>query len=458
MTTEPGTLARDPRAVFVVHGRHSSARDAMFAFLAALGLQPLEWSYLVRLTGKGSPYVGEVLDAGFKVATAAVVLLTPDDEARLRAQFRSINEPNYETTLTGQARPNVIFEAGMALGIAPDKTVLVEFGTLRPISDLTGRHVIRINNTEQRRRELAERLETAGCPVNLTGAEWTAAGDFDNAIREVQNTGAADSPIELAPGYVIEPLTYHERIGRRTFNIEYPQIQGLPDPHVQRRINLMFEQEFKRFAGLIDDQGQSRRYEYEGRDDDAISTEVCFATGLTTASTISLYASQELNFGGGHPTNFGLGFVVDVGSGYRHSLHSIFRPDQDYITAMRTHIRRSLERQFRDDPYWHGDPPEPDEGTPRPYDFYFTERELDVFNLFGARALHGVSAEIPFSDLEYLADPAGPLARLLASRAAGTAGEAPAECATQLAVAAERAQQVFARHPTSLRAPAEPGR
>jgi len=81
-------LTRDPKAVFVIHGRHEKAREAMFAFLSALGLHPLEWPYLVRLTGKGSPYVGEVLDAAFEHSTAAVVLFTPDDEAQLRPPFR----------------------------------------------------------------------------------------------------------------------------------------------------------------------------------------------------------------------------------------------------------------------------------------------------------------------------------------------------------------------------------
>ena len=34
----------------VVHGRNLAARDAMFAFLRAIGLEPLEWSVLVSAT------------------------------------------------------------------------------------------------------------------------------------------------------------------------------------------------------------------------------------------------------------------------------------------------------------------------------------------------------------------------------------------------------------------------
>ena len=153
-----------------------------FDFLRAIGLHPLEWSEAVRATGKTSPYIGEILDAAFSLAHAVVILLTPDDEARLRESFWAENEPPHETQLTGQARPNVLFEAGMAMGRSQDRTVLVELGDLRPFSDVAGRHAIRLANNSQRRQELAQRLEAAGCPVNLQGTDWHTAGDFEAAL------------------------------------------------------------------------------------------------------------------------------------------------------------------------------------------------------------------------------------------------------------------------------------
>jgi hypothetical protein len=88
--------------VFVVHGRDSAARDAMFTFLRAVGLKPLEWTQALKLVRKGSPYVGEVLEAAFRGAAAVVVLLTPDDEARLQRRFLKTNDPAHEKELTGQ--------------------------------------------------------------------------------------------------------------------------------------------------------------------------------------------------------------------------------------------------------------------------------------------------------------------------------------------------------------------
>lgn len=113
------------------------------------------------------PYIGAILDAALSRAHAVVVLLTPDDEACLRPQFRSDSDPPQEVEPSGQARPNVLFEASMAMGRNHERTILVELGVLRPFSDIAGLHVIRLDNTPQRRQDLAQRLQTAGCPVNL---------------------------------------------------------------------------------------------------------------------------------------------------------------------------------------------------------------------------------------------------------------------------------------------------
>ena len=165
-------------SVFVVHGRNEKLRRSLFSFLRSLRLEPIEWRQAIKLTRKPNPYVGEILDAAFREAAAVVVLLSPDDEAKLKAEFVKQNDASYEKQLTGQARANVLFEAGMAMGRNPDSTVLVQVGDIRPFSDIGGRHVVHLSNSAETRSEFATKLANAGCNVNISGTDWLSEGDF----------------------------------------------------------------------------------------------------------------------------------------------------------------------------------------------------------------------------------------------------------------------------------------
>jgi predicted nucleotide-binding protein len=201
----------DPRAVMVVHGRNDAARRAMFDFLRALKLNPLEWGTLVAGTKKGAPYVGEVLDHAFHAAAAVVVLFTPDDEVRLRETLRDPGDPSYEAELTPQARPNVLFEAGMALGLHPNRTILVELGQLRPFSDVYGRHVVRLSESEKPLRDLARRLEQAGCDVDTSGDDWLDPRPFAQAEASITSNPRSASTTDAASAREVEYLNEDTR-------------------------------------------------------------------------------------------------------------------------------------------------------------------------------------------------------------------------------------------------------
>jgi predicted nucleotide-binding protein len=182
----PGIAPRveeaDRRKVFVVHGRNDKARRALFSFLRALHLEPIEWGHAVTLTGQSSPYIGDVLDAVFRRAQAVVVLLTGDDVARLRSGFVGPDDPAYERSSSPQPRPNVLFEAGMAFGRNPDRTILVQLGDVRPFSDVAGRHIVKLADDVASRQDLAVRLQAAGCAVDISGRDWHTEGDFDSCL------------------------------------------------------------------------------------------------------------------------------------------------------------------------------------------------------------------------------------------------------------------------------------
>lgn len=166
------------RNVFVVHGRNDRLRLSMFRFLRSIGLKPLEWNTAIGLTRRPSPHIDEILDAAFRRAQAVVVLLSAEDQAKLIDKFVRQDDPLHDKELTGQARQNVIFEAGMAFGRYPRNTVLVQVGQIRPFSDIGGRHVVHLRNSVACRQELITKLQNAGCTVDSSGIDWHREGDF----------------------------------------------------------------------------------------------------------------------------------------------------------------------------------------------------------------------------------------------------------------------------------------
>jgi predicted nucleotide-binding protein len=175
----------DKRKVMVVYGRNDEAREALFAFLHAINLSPIEWGEAIKETKTGSPYIGTVLGAAFASAQAAVVLLTGDDLSRLGRRYLKPHDPHDDKYLTPQARPNVLFEAGMAFGIYPERSIIVSLGTVRKFSDIDGRHVIHLSDSFASRQDLADRLRTAGCLVETEGKkEWHKAGNFAAALHD----------------------------------------------------------------------------------------------------------------------------------------------------------------------------------------------------------------------------------------------------------------------------------
>jgi predicted nucleotide-binding protein len=168
------TYAANRKAIMVIYGHDTEAKDALFDWLRAIGLQPREWNQLVTGTGAASPYIGQVLDHAFQQAQAVIALFTPDERVLSAAAA-----PNDPRTWRLQARPNVLFEAGMALVSHPTRTVLALLGPQELPSDLGGRHYVRLSPTDPAPlHDLASRLQLAGCETDLSGNDWLKPSRF----------------------------------------------------------------------------------------------------------------------------------------------------------------------------------------------------------------------------------------------------------------------------------------
>jgi hypothetical protein len=181
--------------VFVIHGRDKRARREFFAFLRAIGLSPIEWTQALAEAGGGAPTIGDILDKAIRPGRAFVVLLTPDDVAHLKPEHRD-GDGDPDVRPSGQARPNVLFEAGMAMGRHPENTVLVQFGEIRPFTDVAGRFVVRLDGSADSRHKLANRLRSIGCEVDMNGSDWLSAGDLTPPTSE---PAATTVPVPSVP-------------------------------------------------------------------------------------------------------------------------------------------------------------------------------------------------------------------------------------------------------------------
>jgi predicted nucleotide-binding protein len=173
-----------------IPSRDEELRKSMFSFLRALGLNPMEWSHALETAKGANPYVGDILNSAMEKVQAVVVLFSPDELAQLKDHFCSRDEKKTEGKLQGQPRPNVLFEAGLALGAHPDKTLLVQIGKVRGFSDIAGKHLVRLSDDVGRRNELANRLEKIGCAVNKVGNDWMTEGKFTPTEPKVRKTRA----------------------------------------------------------------------------------------------------------------------------------------------------------------------------------------------------------------------------------------------------------------------------
>jgi predicted nucleotide-binding protein len=186
----------DRRSVFLVHGRDQRAAKAMREFLRALNLRVVEWEHAVQQTGQPTPYVGDIVFAGMGMADAVIVLSTPDDLVHLRRDLLTDDDSINEQQVLGQARANVIYEAGIADALDSSRTVLVELGKVKSLSDLGGRNVVRFDGGPRSRNRLVSRLRKAGLELDIAGDDWLETGDFSSAIAAARMALAAESQSE----------------------------------------------------------------------------------------------------------------------------------------------------------------------------------------------------------------------------------------------------------------------
>lgn len=185
----------DPRRVFIIHGRNAAARLAIERFVQTLGLQAIDFDQLAA--DHGAEFVGNIVRAGLQQAQGIVALFTPDEFAVLGASPLRGPHDAASDLQRWQARPNVIFEAGIAFGIARERTILVTLGSeVSLFSDIAGIHILRLNNSIESRKRFRQKLIGVRCEVDQRSDAWTnpeQSGDFETCVANVSLEAQGDS-------------------------------------------------------------------------------------------------------------------------------------------------------------------------------------------------------------------------------------------------------------------------
>jgi predicted nucleotide-binding protein len=174
MSKEP---AGDPQRVFIIHGRNSELLEEFRGWLQSLGLFARSFDE-IRTDLGGSPSILDVIRRGISEAHAIIALITPDEFATLRPELRGGRDKSAEIQ-RWQARPNVIFEAGMAFAMTGEmRTLLLVAGDAELFSDVSSIHYKRIPKDATEREQLRKILVSMGCKIH-DASDHHRRGNFD---------------------------------------------------------------------------------------------------------------------------------------------------------------------------------------------------------------------------------------------------------------------------------------
>lgn len=183
---------------------------------------------------------------------------------------------------------------------------------------------------------------------------------------------------------------------RSTFLITYPQIQNFKDKSIQNYLNQYLKKEFTRFKnGKCEDDNEGNTYQEQTN----------YQVKMNNKGILSIY---YINSGylkeAAHPNNLLDSFNFSLNTGKPILFKSLFKKDKNYLNKINYLIKKSLEAQNIDIEY---------QDSKTDFDFYLTEKQLVIINIFDFHAAQSVEAPINFSAIKDIIDPKGPLKGLL---------------------------------------------
>lgn len=228
-------IESERRKVFLVKGRWDEATEAMIVFLQSLNLHVIKWEDAELALGGAGNFAADVVDKGFEMSYATVVMLTPDDLVLIHP---ALIQPHDPRDLMNRPRANVLFELGYAWHLNRKKTLVVQYGDISLPSDLGSLQTVRFDATSKTRQQVMAKLATMGVAVNGDDGRWQEAGKFPKPLPALCVTGPALLGALPLHWILLAKLSDSDNIDVRTIAAE----TRVPMKKVQATLNALLQE------------------------------------------------------------------------------------------------------------------------------------------------------------------------------------------------------------------------
>ena len=208
----------DPTQVLLIHRNDSFGVKEVGRLVESLGLQPVLWQQALDRAGLRSPSVVDRFRSCLDTAQAVIVVFEGGP---------------------GESKANLAFEAGLALGLAESRTVIVQLGDQSPPQDLEAVNILRLRNTEESITALSSALRNAGCAipgrsdrsadetekgVNVGWYRWTPEHASNPIYADIAEAVRTFEPIAMPAGHAAAAWLKDEALEQYPGVVTYLQI------------------------------------------------------------------------------------------------------------------------------------------------------------------------------------------------------------------------------------------
>ena len=138
------------KQVFLIHGRNEDLNHYVLTVLKKLKIKTLTWVQAAH--GAGSvPTTLNIVKHALKTSKVILALMTPDEIVKLKTLHQKRSD-KIHGKIVEQARPNVIFEIGLMIGLAqPDQKIhLILCDQCGSLSDISGINYIPFDSSQKK--------------------------------------------------------------------------------------------------------------------------------------------------------------------------------------------------------------------------------------------------------------------------------------------------------------------